>query len=44
VTALVSEGLWSLLKRDIGNLTAGNLGEITRAAKRGLKKLQYRPT
>jgi hypothetical protein len=35
--------VWSLVKRDIGNLAAANLGEITRAAKRRLKKLQYRP-
>ncbi|MFE2581953.1 transposase [Streptomyces sp. NPDC059378] len=33
-----TEGVWSLVKRDIGNL-----GEITRAVKRRLKKLQYRP-
>ncbi|MGM0345959.1 transposase [Streptomyces sp. Adlamb9] len=38
-----TEGVWSLVKRDIGNFAAANLGEITRAAKGRLKKLQYRP-
>lgn len=36
------EGVWSLVKRDIGNLTAADLGQITRAVKRKLKMLQYR--
>jgi transposase len=39
-----TEGIWSLVKRDIGNLAAANLAEITRAVKRRLKTLQYRPT
>lgn len=38
-----TEGVWSLVKRDIGNLAAAELGQITRAVKRRLKKLQYRP-
>ncbi len=37
------EGIWSLVKRDIGNLAAADLGQITRAVKRHLKKIQYRP-
>lgn len=37
------EGIWSLVKRDIGNLAAADLGQITRAVKRKLKMLQYRP-
>ncbi|MFG1665074.1 transposase [Streptomyces sp. Y7] len=38
-----TEGVWSLVKRDIGNLAAADLGQITRAVKRKLKMLQYRP-
>nr|WP_051967371.1 transposase [Kitasatospora mediocidica] len=37
------EGVWSLVKRGIGNLAAADLGQITRAVKRKLKMLQYRP-
>lgn len=37
------EGIWSLVKRDIGNLAAADLGQVTRAVKRKLKMLQYRP-
>ncbi|MFE5967230.1 transposase [Streptomyces sp. NPDC056463] len=37
------EGIWSLVKRDLGNLAAADLGQITRAVKRRLKKIQYRP-
>jgi hypothetical protein len=37
------EGIWSLVKRDIGNLAAADLSQITRAVKRKLKTLQYRP-
>ncbi|MFE1198124.1 transposase [Streptomyces olivaceoviridis] len=37
------EGIWSLVKRDLGNLAAADLGEITRAVKHRLKKIQYRP-
>ncbi|ALC25692.1 hypothetical protein [Streptomyces sp. CFMR 7] len=33
----------SLVKRDIGNLAAADLGQVTRAVKRKLKMLQYRP-
>lgn len=31
------------IKRDIGTLAAADLGQITRAVKRELKTLQYRP-
>ncbi|MFI1227614.1 MULTISPECIES: transposase [unclassified Streptomyces] len=37
------EGVWSLVKRDIGNLSAAALSQITRAVKRRLKRIQYRP-
>ncbi|WP_310794852.1 transposase [Streptomyces sp. TLI_171] len=37
------EGVWSLVKRYIGNLAAADLGQITRAVKRKLKQIQYRP-
>ncbi|MFC8260703.1 transposase [Streptomyces sp. NPDC057291] len=37
------EGIWSLVKRDLGNLAAANLGQITRAVKHRLKQIQYRP-
>lgn len=37
------EGIWSLVRRDIGNLAAADLARITRAVKRGLKMTQYRP-
>ncbi|MEW2426278.1 transposase [Streptomyces nigra] len=37
------EGTWSLVKREIGNLAAGDLTQITRAVKRQLKRIQYRP-
>ncbi|MEU4040198.1 transposase [Streptomyces collinus] len=36
-----TEGIWSLVKRDLGNLAAADLGEITRAVKHRLKKIQY---
>lgn len=35
--------IWSLVKRGIGNLAAADLSQITRAVKRKLKMLQYRP-
>ncbi|MBQ0997511.1 transposase [Streptomyces nigra] len=38
-----TEGVWSVAKGDIGNLAATDLGQITRAVKRKLKMLQYRP-
>ncbi|MFI5806653.1 transposase [Streptomyces sp. NPDC051561] len=38
-----TEGVWSLVKRDVGNLAAADLSQITRAVKRKLKMLQYRP-
>ncbi|MFF0557512.1 transposase [Streptomyces sp. NPDC004266] len=37
------EGVWSLVKRDIGNLAAADLGQITRAVKRQLKQIQHHP-
>ncbi|MFD7306048.1 transposase [Streptomyces pharetrae] len=37
------EGIWSMVKRDIGNLAAADLSQITRAVKRRLKQIQYRP-
>jgi hypothetical protein len=37
------EGVWSLVKRDLGNLAAADLGQITQTVKRKLKMLQYRP-
>ncbi|MEV4926919.1 transposase [Streptomyces roseoverticillatus] len=37
------EDIWSLVKRDIGNLAAADLGHITRAVKHRLKQIQYRP-
>ncbi|MEU6774768.1 transposase [Streptomyces sp. NPDC046759] len=37
------EGIWSLVKREIGNLAAADLTQITRAVKRRLKRIQYRP-
>lgn len=37
------EGIWSLVKREIGNLAAADLSRVTRAAKRNLKQIQYRP-
>ncbi|MEV4041189.1 transposase [Streptomyces umbrinus] len=39
----LQEGIWSLVKRDIGNLAAVDLSQITRAVKCKLKMLQYRP-
>ncbi|MFF3772634.1 transposase [Streptomyces sp. NPDC002232] len=38
-----TEGIWALVKCDLGNLAAADLGEITRAVKRRLKKIQYPP-
>ncbi|MER0478595.1 transposase [Streptomyces sp. Edi2] len=37
------EGIWSLVKRDIGNLAAADLSQITIAVKRRLKQIQCRP-
>ncbi|MFH8838085.1 transposase [Streptomyces sp. NPDC017868] len=37
------EGVRSLVKRDLGNLAATDLGQLTRAVKRKLKQIQYRP-
>ncbi|MFC8001937.1 transposase [Streptomyces olivaceus] len=38
-----TEGVWSLVKRDIGNLATADFSQITRAVKRKLKMLQHRP-
>ncbi|MEW2426202.1 transposase [Streptomyces nigra] len=38
-----TESIWALVKRDLGNLAAADLGEITRAVKHRLKGIQYRP-
>lgn len=38
-----TQGIWALVKRDLGNLAAADLGEVTRAVKRRLKGIQYRP-
>ncbi|MFB7336065.1 transposase [Streptomyces adustus] len=38
-----TEGVWSVVKRDIGNLAAASLADVTRAVKRRLKGLRYRP-
>jgi hypothetical protein len=38
-----TEGICSLVKRGLGNLAVADLGQITRAVKRKLKMLQYRP-
>ncbi|MEV0281978.1 transposase [Streptomyces sp. NPDC050610] len=37
------EGIWSLVKRAIGNLAAADLDQLAQAVKRNLKKIQYRP-
>lgn len=37
------EGIWSLVRRDTGNLAAADLSQITRAVKHRLKTIQYRP-
>ncbi|MFD7880239.1 transposase [Streptomyces sp. NPDC059766] len=37
------EGIWSLVKREIGNLAAADLSQVTRAVKRKLKQIHYRP-
>lgn len=36
------EGIWSLVKRGIGNLAPANLDHLTKTVKRKLKKIQYR--
>lgn len=35
------EGVWSLVKRDIGNLAAADLSQVTRAVKRKLKRVRF---
>ncbi|MBB4981470.1 transposase [Streptomyces sp. SFB5A] len=37
------EGIWSLVKREVGNLAAADLSQITKSVKRRLKQIQYRP-
>ncbi|WUH38805.1 transposase [Streptomyces sp. NBC_00444] len=36
-------GIWSLVKRDLGNLAAADLAQIARAVQRRLKQIQCRP-
>lgn len=38
-----AEGVWSLLKRSLGDFAAANLDHLVRVIKRKLKKIQYRP-
>ncbi|WUX02561.1 transposase (plasmid) [Streptomyces sp. NBC_01450] len=37
------EGIWSLVKRTIGNLAAANLDHLATAVRRSLKETQYCP-
>ncbi|WP_329600086.1 transposase [Streptomyces pseudovenezuelae] len=37
------ESIWSLVKREMGNLAAADLAQITMAVKRRLKQIQCRP-
>ncbi len=37
------KGIWSLVKRDLGNLAAADLGQIAWTVKHRLKRIQYRP-
>lgn len=37
------ECIWSLVKREVGNLAAADRSQVTRAVKRKLKQIQYRP-
>ncbi|MFE1785430.1 transposase [Streptomyces sp. NPDC059506] len=37
------EGIWSLVKREIGNLAVADLARVVRAVERRLKQIQYRP-
>ncbi|MEU7316430.1 transposase [Streptomyces sp. NPDC007083] len=37
------EGVWAMVKRDLGDLAAADLSQITRAVKRRLKRIEYRP-
>lgn len=37
------EGVWSLLKRSLGNLTKHSLDQLTTLVKARLKRMQYRP-
>ncbi|MFD7873611.1 transposase [Streptomyces sp. NPDC059766] len=37
------EGVWSLVKRDVGNLAAADLSQLTRSVQHPLKKIRYRP-
>jgi len=39
-----TEGIWSLLKRSLGNRATANLDDLAATIKRRLKKLQYRPS
>ncbi|MEV7565386.1 transposase [Streptomyces tanashiensis] len=37
------EAIWWLVQRDIGNLAAAALGQITRVVRAGLKQIRHRP-
>ena len=37
------EGIWSLLKRSLANLTKHNIGQLTALVKSRLRRMQYRP-
>ncbi|MFE7268478.1 transposase [Streptomyces sp. NPDC057592] len=37
------EGVWSLLKRSLANLTKQNIDQLTVTVKARLKRMQYRP-
>ncbi|WUG29291.1 hypothetical protein OHN74_01050 [Streptomyces sp. NBC_00459] len=37
------QGIWSLVGRNLGNLAAADLAQITGAVKRRLKQIQSRP-
>lgn len=43
VTHKAQRTMNALVKRDIANLAAANLAEVTTAVKHRLKKLRYRP-
>lgn len=40
----LTEGIWSLVKRDIGNLATADITDVTTAVKRRLKGLRYQPS
>jgi transposase len=38
-----AEGVWSNMKNGLGNLSAGNAGQLAAIVKNRLKRIQYRP-